>query len=94
MQFTTALTVVFLAATTLAAPTALEALEARTGGGSCNNSQQQVCCTGGGILNLSCLVGVIPILSPACSGGSYCCSNAGSSGGLVNINALNCVKVG
>ncbi|KAI9049607.1 hypothetical protein LZ554_006633 [Drepanopeziza brunnea f. sp. 'monogermtubi'] len=91
MQFTTSLTILFLAATTLAAP----ALETRTdGGGSCNSAQQQVCCTGGGLLNLNCLVSLIPILSPDCSGGSYCCSDAGAAGGLVNINALNCVKVG
>ncbi|KAF4984816.1 hypothetical protein FDECE_17014 [Fusarium decemcellulare] len=55
---------------------------------TCSNQQQQVCCNGG-ILG-GCFV---TILGSNCDGGSYCCETGSSAGGLVNINALNCLNL-
>ncbi|KAF5120863.1 hypothetical protein E5D57_013199 [Metarhizium anisopliae] len=29
----------------------------------------------------------------SCSGTSYCCENGASTGGLINLNLANCVKI-
>ncbi|KAK2936787.1 hypothetical protein FoTM2_000002 [Fusarium oxysporum f. sp. vasinfectum] len=51
---------------------------------------EQVCCNGAGLLDLACTVG---ILSTGCNQGTYCCDTKAAAGGLININALNCVNV-
>src|SRR5688572_17385575 len=77
MKLTTTFSVLALATTALATPVEMVA---RTGGGSggspstCNNDQKQVCCAS--LLGLTCL---IDLLGGNCSGGTYCCSNGGST---------------
>ncbi|VUC24801.1 unnamed protein product [Clonostachys rosea] len=93
MKFTTTFSVITLAATAAATPVDVVA---RTGGGggggggssTCNSNQQQVCCAS--IVGIDCLV---DILGGNCNGGTYCCDAGGATGGLININALNCVKI-
>ncbi|KAF9920042.1 hypothetical protein FBU30_010222 [Linnemannia zychae] len=54
---------------------------------SCNASgQKQVCCDG----LLSCLV---QVLGDNCSTQAYCCTTNAAVGGIISINALNCVKL-
>ncbi|KAK8069913.1 hypothetical protein PG994_006529 [Apiospora phragmitis] len=97
MQFTI-ISTIFMAAAAIAspaaAPPAMEAadLVARTGGSSggstktCSGNTKQVCCNGA----LNC---VVQVLGSQCSGGVYCCNTGSSTGSLISINALNCVKI-
>ncbi|EXA29307.1 hypothetical protein FOVG_19188 [Fusarium oxysporum f. sp. pisi HDV247] len=101
MKTTALLSALTLAVVAIAAPAEIEA-RGHSGGGSggggssgsggtCNsNNGQQVCCNGGGLLGLACTVG---LLSTGCNQGTYCCETQSSVGGLININALNCVKL-
>ncbi|RDA94963.1 hypothetical protein CP533_0126 [Ophiocordyceps camponoti-saundersi (nom. inval.)] len=92
-------TVLALAAVAIAAPT--EVVEPRAmPAGSCNApNQKPVCCNnqaGGtsgilaGILSGACSV---QVLGSNCQAKAYCCENGASNGGLINVNALNCVSV-
>ncbi|EQK99941.1 hypothetical protein G6O67_005173 [Ophiocordyceps sinensis] len=88
MKFTAA--IFALATVAIAAPTELETRTAHTrdhtSAGDCAaTSGKQVCCTG-----LTCLV---QILGNNCKNEAYCCHTGQSVGGLVNIVALNCVKI-
>ncbi|RSL59907.1 hypothetical protein CEP54_007048 [Fusarium duplospermum] len=85
MKFTTAASILAMAATAIAAPTEVEA----RGGGSaasCNANAQQVCCNG----ILSCAV---QILGKNCDGSAYCCETAAPVGTLINVALLNCVDI-
>ncbi|PFH57710.1 hypothetical protein XA68_14673 [Ophiocordyceps unilateralis] len=76
--------VVALAAVAVAAPADVEPRTASR----CNAvGQRQVCC--GGLLG--CLV---QVLGSTCSTRAYCCETGASTGGLVNVNALNCLSLG
>ncbi|KJZ73893.1 hypothetical protein HIM_06786 [Hirsutella minnesotensis 3608] len=56
-------------------------------GGSCNASgERQVCCNG----LLSC---VVQLLGSNCNNEAYCCETGTATGGLINLNLLNCVKL-
>ncbi|KAH7219758.1 hypothetical protein ACKRZS_003871 [Fusarium odoratissimum] len=99
MKTTALLSALTLAVVAIAAPAEIEARGGGGGGGSgggssggtCNSdNHQQVCCNGGGLLGLACTVG---ILSTGCNQGTYCCDTGTAVGGLININALNCVKL-
>ncbi|EXK49889.1 hypothetical protein FOMG_02368 [Fusarium oxysporum f. sp. melonis 26406] len=98
MKTTALLSALTLAVVAIAAPAEIEARGGRGGGsgggssgGTCNSdNHQQVCCNGGGLLGLACTVG---ILSTGCNQGTYCCDTGTAIGGLININALNCVKL-
>ncbi|KAK8120850.1 hypothetical protein PG999_004970 [Apiospora kogelbergensis] len=97
MQFTI-ISTIFMAAAAIAspvaAPPAMEPadLVVRTGGGgggdskTCSGDTKQVCCNG--LLNC-----VVQILGSQCSGGVYCCDTSSGTGSLINIQALNCVKL-
>ncbi|KAI4870583.1 hypothetical protein F4820DRAFT_218229 [Hypoxylon rubiginosum] len=87
MQFGTITTLFALAAVAIAAPSEVVA---RTDSPSCtNNQQEQVCCTS--VLGvLSCLV---QILGQTCTSQTYCCDTTAPTGTLVNIQALNCIKI-
>ncbi|KAF4944686.1 hypothetical protein FGADI_12508 [Fusarium gaditjirri] len=93
MQFTKIASLLAMAAAAIAAPAPGNyEVEPRTGGNNnqpvCSaQSQQQVCCTG-----LGCLV---QVLGAGCSTSSYCCESDAplAVGALININALNCVKI-
>ncbi|KAK8115723.1 hypothetical protein PG984_012225 [Apiospora sp. TS-2023a] len=98
MQFTM-ISTLFLAtvaiANPIAAPPAMEAadLAIRTDGGSggstktCNADTKQVCCDG----ILGC---VVQLLGSTCSNnGAYCCKTSAGTGSIINIQALNCVKL-
>ncbi|EQK99175.1 hypothetical protein OCS_05111 [Ophiocordyceps sinensis CO18] len=50
-------------------------------------SHKQVCCNGG---LLGCTV---QALGSKCSTSAYCCESGKAVGGLININALNCLKL-
>ncbi|PHH88028.1 hypothetical protein CDD83_8077 [Cordyceps sp. RAO-2017] len=78
--------VLALAATAFAAPTELEP---RGQVKSCNavTGGSQVCCNS---LLLNC---VVQVISHTCTTEAYCCETGASTGGLININALNCVKL-
>ncbi|EWY92154.1 hypothetical protein FOYG_05740 [Fusarium oxysporum NRRL 32931] len=108
MKTTALLSALTLAVVAIAAPAEIEARGGGGGsgggssGGTCNSdNHQQVCCNGAGLLDLACTVG---ILSTGCNQGTYCCDtkaaafrlpngNTENQGGLININALNCVNV-
>ncbi|KAH7150681.1 hypothetical protein DER46DRAFT_664643 [Fusarium sp. MPI-SDFR-AT-0072] len=98
MKTTALLSALTMAVVAIAAPAEIEARGGSNGGGggggsggTCNSdNHQQVCCNGGGLLGLACTVG---ILSTGCDQGTYCCETQSSVGGLININALNCVKL-
>ncbi|KAG7409308.1 hypothetical protein DER46DRAFT_664742 [Fusarium sp. MPI-SDFR-AT-0072] len=96
MKTTALISALTLAVVAIAAPAEIEARGGGGGGGggsggTCNsNNHQQVCCNGGGLLGLACTVG---ILSTGCNQGTYCCETGSSVGGLINIDALNCVKL-
>ncbi|EWZ28778.1 hypothetical protein IWW34DRAFT_884345 [Fusarium oxysporum f. sp. albedinis] len=94
MKTTALLSALTLAVVAIAAPAEIEARGGSGGGssgGTCNSdNHQQVCCNGGGLLGLACTVG---ILSTGCNQGTYCCDTGTAIGGLININALNCVKL-
>ncbi|KAF4589123.1 hydrophobin 3 precursor [Ophiocordyceps camponoti-floridani] len=79
------LAIVALATVAIAAPADVEP---RSSVNKCNvSSQQQVCCNG----LLGC---VVQILGSSCANRAYCCdSNGPSTGGLININGLNCVNL-
>jgi hypothetical protein len=82
-----------LAAMALAAPSDIEA---RTGNPpsnpSCAAPKKTICCNGliGGIL---CTVGILG--AGTCNDQAYCCDNSGGLvvGGLIALDALNCVNV-
>ncbi|KAK7991243.1 hypothetical protein PG988_000037 [Apiospora saccharicola] len=64
-------------------------LVVRTDGGAktCNADTKQVCCNG--LLNC-----VVQVLGSTCSNnGAYCCDTSAGTGSLINIQALNCVKL-
>ncbi|KAI0181574.1 hypothetical protein GGR52DRAFT_567793 [Hypoxylon sp. FL1284] len=87
MQFTAITTFFALAAVAIAAPSEIIARN----DGSCTSSvQEQVCCTGVVGVNLECIV---QILNPVCTSSTYCCDTSAPDGSLVNIQALNCIKV-
>ncbi|KAG7405175.1 hypothetical protein Forpe1208_v014548 [Fusarium oxysporum f. sp. rapae] len=98
MKTTALFSALTMAVVAIAAPAEIEARGGSSGGGggggsggTCNSdNHQQVCCNGGGLLGLACTVG---ILSTGCDQGTYCCETQSSIGGLININALNCVKL-
>ncbi|KAH7492804.1 hypothetical protein FOMA001_g2146 [Fusarium oxysporum f. sp. matthiolae] len=97
MKTTSLLSALTLAVVAIAAPAEIEARGGggRGGGGgsggTCNSdNHQKVCCNGAGLLDLACTVG---ILSTGCNQGTYCCDTKAAAGGLININALNCVNV-
>ncbi|RDA88796.1 hypothetical protein CP532_5503 [Ophiocordyceps camponoti-leonardi (nom. inval.)] len=88
-------TVLALAAVAIAAPTA--EIEPRTAGNCNAHTEKPVCCNAGsssgllaGLLGGACTV---QVLGSPCQGKTYCCQNGASSGGLINVNALNCVSV-
>ncbi|KAF5622311.1 hypothetical protein F52700_10574 [Fusarium sp. NRRL 52700] len=95
MQFTKIASVLAMAAAAIAAPAPGNyEVEPRTGGSNngnnqpaCSTQSQNVCCTG-----IACLV---QILGAGCSTEAYCCQSNSplAVGALVNVNALNCVKV-
>ncbi|RYP84714.1 hypothetical protein DL770_005166 [Monosporascus sp. CRB-9-2] len=82
MKFTTLTALVTLAVAATAAPTEVEV---RTE--SCTNEQKSVCCNG--ILNC-----VVQVIAPSCSGSAYCCKTDAPDGALINLDLLNCVKIG
>ncbi|XXG97272.1 hypothetical protein Hte_003568 [Hypoxylon texense] len=87
MQFGAITTLFALAAVAIAAPSEVAA---RTDGSSCTNSnQEQVCCD----TLLGVLTCTIQILSPVCTSQTYCCDTTAPDGTLVNIQALNCIKI-
>ncbi|KAK6854154.1 hypothetical protein PG995_009247 [Apiospora arundinis] len=68
-------------------------LVVRTGGGggggsskTCSGDTKQVCCNG--LLNC-----VVQVLGSQCSGGVYCCNTSSGTGSIINIQALNCIKL-
>ncbi|PHH76750.1 hypothetical protein CDD80_1236 [Ophiocordyceps camponoti-rufipedis] len=78
------LAIVALAAVATAAPTDVEP---RSSVNKCNlNTQQKVCCNG----LLGC---VVQLLGSSCADRAYCCETGAATGGLVNINGLNCVNL-
>ncbi|KHN94781.1 uncharacterized protein MAM_07377 [Metarhizium album ARSEF 1941] len=83
MKYTTA--VLSLAALAIAAPSEIKRTDE-----ACNNKPVIACCPAGLLGGILCNVLAI---GNTCSGQSYCCDNGSSVGGLVNVNALNCVKV-
>ncbi|KAK4101161.1 hypothetical protein N658DRAFT_496453 [Parathielavia hyrcaniae] len=92
MQFSNIFTVLALAMTATALPAADVA--ARHDSKTCNNEQKSVCCNGGLLGGIGCTVGVLSILTgDTCQGSAYCCETQAAAGAIVNINALNCVKV-
>ncbi|TPX18800.1 uncharacterized protein E0L32_011549 [Thyridium curvatum] len=86
MQFSKTLAILAAAVAVSAAPSP----NGSTSPKCTNDNSKQVCCDGllGGIL---CTVS---ILGGSCSGSSYCCETNSAVGALININALNCVKLG
>jgi hypothetical protein len=85
MQFTSLFTILAVAMTASALPSEVAP---RLGGiTSCSSQSANVCCNG---LAADCLV---TLLGKNCDGSSYCCETNAVQGGLVNVNALNCVKV-
>ncbi|KAH6640639.1 hypothetical protein F5144DRAFT_590072 [Chaetomium tenue] len=84
MQFTSLFTILAVAMTASALPSEVAP---RLGGiTSCSSQSANVCCNG----LASCLVTVV---GKNCDGSSYCCETNAVQGGLVNVDALNCVKV-
>ncbi|KAH6851058.1 hypothetical protein B0I37DRAFT_429511 [Chaetomium sp. MPI-CAGE-AT-0009] len=84
MQFTSLFTILAVAMTASALPAEVAP---RLGGiTSCSAQSANVCCNG----LASCLV---TALGKNCDGSSYCCETTAPQGGLVNVNALNCVKL-
>ncbi|KAK7943588.1 uncharacterized protein PG986_012701 [Apiospora aurea] len=66
-------------------------LVVRTGGGggstkTCSGNTKQTCCNG--LLNC-----VVQVLGSQCSGGVYCCNTSAGTGSIINIQALNCLKL-
>ncbi|WKT54153.1 hypothetical protein QSH57_004737 [Fusarium oxysporum f. sp. vasinfectum] len=90
MKTTALLSALTMAVVAIAAPAEIEARGGGSGGTCNSDNHQQVCCNGGGLLGLACTVG---LLSTGCNQGTYCCETQSSVGGLININALNCVKL-
>ncbi|CEJ83186.1 hypothetical protein VHEMI03207 [[Torrubiella] hemipterigena] len=93
MKFVTTMTV--MATMAIAMPTQTENNNSQHSGGDCsitgNNSGSVHCCESGGILSgLFCNVLAI---GETCDVGQhvYCCNN--QSGGLINLNLLNCVNL-
>ncbi|KAF2493790.1 hypothetical protein BU16DRAFT_619016 [Lophium mytilinum] len=78
MKPSTVFSILSLALATSAAP---------NDGGSCNGgNNKQVCCTG--VLNC-----VVQVLGSNCDASTYCCSTDATTGAIISINALNCVKL-
>jgi hypothetical protein len=94
MQFSQIFTAMALAMTATALPAGenVDMLAPRTGP-SCNNNQHTVCCNS--VLpilgNILCSVG---ILGSSCGGGTYCCSADAAPGTVINLQLLNCAKIG
>ncbi|KAK4159714.1 hypothetical protein QBC43DRAFT_123476 [Cladorrhinum sp. PSN259] len=101
MQFSAVFTILAMAMTTVALPTASEnpVLAGRTSTTpACSNSgQNPVCCSATDTIPI--LIGLIPITIPVCniaiagstcSGKSACCTVSGNSGdSVIDINILN-----
>ncbi|KAK3293139.1 uncharacterized protein B0H64DRAFT_444428 [Chaetomium fimeti] len=95
MQFPYLFTALALAMTASALPTGenVDTLAPRTYGtpaASCTNNQQSVCCNG----PLGALSCAVTVLGSTCGGQSYCCETNAAPGTVVNVQLLNCVKVG
>ncbi|KAI6767702.1 hypothetical protein HG530_005711 [Fusarium avenaceum] len=86
MQFSTIASILAMATVAIAAPAPAD-IEARTGSNNpvCSVQSQQVCCNG----LLACVVQVLG----NCGGNSYCCETNAPAGALINVVALNCLKV-
>ncbi|RCI17063.1 hypothetical protein L249_1792 [Ophiocordyceps polyrhachis-furcata BCC 54312] len=87
-------TVLALAAVAIAAPADIEP---RTGGSTCSApNEKPVCCnTSGSSGLLTSLLNpcAVQVLGSNCQAKAYCCKTDASTGGLVNVNALNCVSL-
>ncbi|KAK3904908.1 hypothetical protein C8A05DRAFT_13260 [Staphylotrichum tortipilum] len=84
MQFSSLFTLLAVAMTASAVPSG-------HGGGSaeinaCSSKTANVCC--GGLLGC-----VITLVGKECEGSSYCCDTTAPQGGVIDVNALNCVKL-
>ncbi|KAI1780920.1 hypothetical protein F4818DRAFT_397223 [Hypoxylon cercidicola] len=83
MQFSAITTLFALAAVAIAAPSEVMA---RTEGSCTSSVQKQVCCNG--LLNC-----VVQIIGSTCTSQTYCCDTNAGVGALINIQALNCIKI-
>ncbi|EXU95292.1 hydrophobin-like protein [Metarhizium robertsii] len=83
MKYMTA--VLALGAVAVAAPAEVEKRQ-----NTCPNTAVNVCCNTVAGINLLCQTIQV---GQSCSGTSYCCENGASTGGLINLNLANCVKI-
>ncbi|KAF5675180.1 hydrophobin 3 precursor [Fusarium heterosporum] len=87
MQFSAVASILAMATAAFAAPADVEA---RTNPNNpvCSAQNKQVCCNNG-ILNCA-----VQILGGSCSGNAYCCKTDAPLGVLINVQLLNCAKIG
>ncbi|KAK8017410.1 hydrophobin [Apiospora rasikravindrae] len=91
MKYTVITTAIFLVAAAVASPVAgpdPADLEVRVSGRLCSGDTKQVCCN-----SVSPLYCVVQVAGATCLGDTYCCNTSAGTGTLVNVKALNCLKI-